>query len=38
MGTGRKAFGIDWAKTCMHYIGRPVKIGDEQGDPISGLV
>ena len=38
MGTGRKALGIDWTKTYMHPIGRPVKIGDEQGNPISGLV
>jgi hypothetical protein len=37
-----KAFGIDWTKTYMHPIGRPVKIansiGDKQGVPISGLV
>lgn len=37
-----KALGIDWTKTFMHPIGRPVKIansiGDEQGNPISGLV
>ena len=37
-----KALGIDWTKTYMHPIGRPVKIansiGDEQGVPISGLV
>ena len=37
-----KAFGIDWTKTYMHPIGRPIKIansiGDEQGIPISGLV
>ncbi len=36
-----KALGIDWTKTDMHSIGRPVNnansIGDEQGNPISGL-
>ena len=37
-----KALGIDWTKTGMHPIGRPVNnansIGDEQGNPISGLI
>ena len=37
-----KAFGIDWTKTYMHPIGRPVKIAnsidDETGEPISELL
>ncbi len=37
-----KAFGIDWKKTYMHPIGRPIKIAtsidDETGEPISELL
>ena len=37
-----KAFGIDWTKTYMTPIGRPVKIAnsinDKTGVPIEGLV
>jgi uncharacterized protein (DUF1501 family) len=37
-----KAFGIDWTKTYMHPIGRPVKIansiGDSTGVPVKELV
>jgi hypothetical protein len=37
-----KAFGIDWTKTYLHPIGRPLKIAnsfdDETGAPIQELV
>jgi uncharacterized protein (DUF1501 family) len=37
-----KAFGIDWTKTYMHPIGRPLKIAnsfnDETGKPIEELI
>jgi hypothetical protein len=37
-----KAFGIDWTRTYMTPIGRPVYIanalGDKQGEPIEGLI
>ena len=37
-----KAFGIDWTKTYMHPIGRPIKIansiGDKTGVPIQELL
>ena len=40
--TIHKAMGIDWTKTYMHPIGRPIKIAnsfnDETGQPIEGLV
>jgi hypothetical protein len=37
-----QAFGIDWTKTYMTPIGRPIYIanslGDKQGEPIKGLI
>jgi len=37
-----KAFGIDWTKTYMTPIGRPIYIanalGDKQGEPIKELI
>ena len=37
-----KVFGIDWTKTYMTPIGRPIYIanalGDKQGEPIQGIV
>ena len=37
-----KAFGIDWTKTYLTPIGRPIYIanalGDKQGEPIRELI
>jgi hypothetical protein len=42
LATIYKAFGIDWEKTYMTPIGRPLKIatsiGDKTGVPVEGLV
>jgi hypothetical protein len=42
LATIYKAFGIDWTKTYMHPIGRPLKIAngfdDTTGTPIKELI